>query len=512
MSKIISVKEYCDISYSSDSSYPFMYDAEGKQYKSSNQNIPQSNSYGSFKFNVPDGAYNIELSFDYKVSSEGTFDKFNFTVTGTNSSIYTSKNFSGDNKEFTNFVLDIESPDVYMLYVRYSKDGTQDVNDDTAYVKNIQCSYTIDKKVKNDKTTFDWNASGRTDTFEVYLCDRSTTDGKITERELLRDVTACEITWNDNTTLKESGTISHIDDWEKYHDKLVRIYQKSTLGNEQVRFAWGTYKIASNSAEYDVGVSDTSTSLNSVLWYLEASKTESALQVPRGTNIIYYIKRLCNQLKIRCANVFDDVLLSKDITFSAGTSYISIINELLDIADYFSARCDVYGTVQLEKYRQPQSREITWTYTASGETVLFNNQSNDRNADDIPNVVIMIYENEDSTIVGMAKDKSSLSVTSTTSRGYNVTVVEYVTDVATTDQTDLQIQNELDRLAKQKLDTLKNDYDTWDIESTYTPISIRDSIRVSTRNGKTNEYTVKGITRTMQPGVNQTMTIRKYEQ
>ena len=121
-----------NITVAGSGSYPWT--VTNGRFQNSNQNVSRSSGISTIQF-TPNADAN--LSFDYGVSSESTFDKLTISLTGSDSSSNTLVNaISGVN---SGSITDISltSGVTYTLTLTYTKDGSGNENDDTAYIDNL---------------------------------------------------------------------------------------------------------------------------------------------------------------------------------------------------------------------------------------------------------------------------------------------------------------------------------------------------------------------------------------
>ena len=200
-------------------------------------------------------------------------------------------------------------------------------------------------------------------------------------------------------------------------------------------------------------------------------------------------------------------------TASIGVSF----NSGTDIANYSSVYVDEYGALIFEKYIAPQNRNVSWIYNIGEDGLLFTEQTKEFATADIPNVVLRIYESENLTLVGIAKNKDIASPYSIQIRGFEKTDSNTVSDIGTNKDIDtvegmLELQEKLDALAKKDLNNATDINLKWKVSSPYTPIDLRNVIQVYTLDDTNFKYSVKSITRKAVPGVEQSIDISKFTQ
>ncbi len=111
--------------------YPFVAADVGGRFcaESSNQGVNSSTSSVSLSVDMLEGD---TLTFDWYVSSEGTYDKFEFRVNGQN-----VQTLSGTNGTWAEYTYTAQAEGSYVFEWKYSKDYSQSTGDDTAYLDNV---------------------------------------------------------------------------------------------------------------------------------------------------------------------------------------------------------------------------------------------------------------------------------------------------------------------------------------------------------------------------------------
>lgn len=116
------------------------------------------------------------------------------------------------------------------------------------------------------------------------------------------------------------------------------------------------------------------------------------------------------------------------MVWDAGTSKLTIINDLLEAAGYWALWCDRSGQFRVEPYTNPQDRQASWVFaagpTATGGASLHRpDWSREQNLAGIPNQVICSTQgtDEEPAIVGVARNDNPDSPFSIGARGRVIT-------------------------------------------------------------------------------------------
>lgn len=116
------------VSFSSSGSYEWEWDSTNQRLRSTNYHVQSSTSQTTITIS---NSSSCDFSFDYAVSSESSFDKLTITLDG--STIVNA--ISGTSSNTYSGTL---SGGSHSLVLKYSKDGSQDSNDDRGYLSNMK--------------------------------------------------------------------------------------------------------------------------------------------------------------------------------------------------------------------------------------------------------------------------------------------------------------------------------------------------------------------------------------
>lgn len=133
------------IEFVSEGEYPFAVDGENHWAASTNQGVGSSASTVTATVTANEGEI---VSFDYKVSTERTYDKFMFKIDGTTIATYS------DVIDWSNFSYALTAGE-HTLEWTYQKDSSVDRNDDTVWLDNVY----VGAPVLSSEITVDENIS-----------------------------------------------------------------------------------------------------------------------------------------------------------------------------------------------------------------------------------------------------------------------------------------------------------------------------------------------------------------
>lgn len=190
------------------------------------------------------------------------------------------------------------------------------------------------------------------------------------------------IEYNSLTTLKANCNLPislGID--EQLDLDGVRVYM--TLNG--TKSCLGTFLIANPTSKFESCVQSMDLTGYSTLWRLSVNSPSGKYFVAKGTNAIAEIKRIL----ISLGYAFDipdcEKTTSIDREFDYGTSYLDMINELLEVVNYTSLYCDVYGKYHASAYVLPHERDIDWNIEEENIEI---EQTSDLDRFNIPNKFI----------------------------------------------------------------------------------------------------------------------------
>lgn len=134
---------------------------------------------------------------------------------------------------------------------------------------------------------------------------------------------------------------------------------------------------------------------------------------------------------------------SSDLFYDPGKSKLTVANELLSAAGYWSAHPDGNGVVHLDPYTKPASRPVAYSFSEGSRAIHLPEWDRELDAASVPNRVILISEgsHEKPALVGEATNTNPASPYSYSSRGGRW-VTEVQSGVEAADQKSISSQAE----------------------------------------------------------------------
>lgn len=170
----------------------------------------------------------------------------------------------------------------------------------------------------------------------------------------------------------------------------------------------------------------------SVLAILAARSYGAPFTVTSGTLAVQKAMELVESLGLRVNNPDKSAyVLGSDHTFTADESnYLTIVNWLLDAANYSSVWVDAYGIVQMTPYVEPMERPVAITLADDESSIMFPELAKRNDYADTPNVVRLSYETDSESLIASASNVDPSSRASLSVRKYEVTCSESVSELA----------------------------------------------------------------------------------
>lgn len=149
--------------------------------------------------------------------------------------------------------------------------------------------------------------------------------------------------------------------------------------------------------------------------------------VAAGTAIIPTVVALLESTgETRIAVTGSEVTLTSGLTWEAGTSKLTIINDLLQAAGYWSLWCDGSGLFRVEPYVDPAARPVSFEFEHGETSLHFPDWGREQDHTSVPNRFIAIGQGdeEEPPLIGIAKNEDPASPYSYQSRGRWITATE----------------------------------------------------------------------------------------
>lgn len=204
----------------------------------------------------------------------------------------------------------------------------------------------------------------------------------------------------------------------------------------------GIYQAATPSIKGAAGQKRVEVEAYDRCWRVYSNRTETILHLSAGASYLTEIRKLLTACGIALviATPSDATLQTDREDWDVGTSYLTIVNDLLAEINYNSLWFDASGVARLEPYQEPSAAIIDWRY---GTTDLFlpekhpgQDWSDETDIFDAPNVFVVTCNNPDmdAAMVATAVNDNPASKKSTFKRGMRITSVERVDNIASQEE------------------------------------------------------------------------------
>lgn len=317
-------------------------------------------------------------------------------------------------------------------------------------------------------------------------------DSEDREIRVLDGVTGGDVSLSASSRLKASGHLSIRETGEPidWLSQRVRIdYQPVGLTS----WPLGVFLLSTpQDSHSDSGLSWDVDFLGK-LAILDGASVEQALSIPAGANYVDSAADLIRGAgENRLAVTPSSATLQAAMTWDAGTSVLTIVNDLLDAAGYWSAHPDGYGFIHLDPYMRPAARASSFSFVEGESAIHSAEWTRDQDLASVPNKVVLVGQGDDKTpaLVGVAVNEDPESQFSFQRRGRWITYTETGVEAAN--------QTALSEKARRKLIEASSVQAKYTIQHMPIPIQPNDA-GVFTSQGVDARVTAQSIRYTLSP-------------
>jgi hypothetical protein len=204
---------------------------------------------------------------------------------------------------------------------------------------------------------------------------------------------------------------------------------RATFHDGELSWPVGTFLLTSPTEGHDdnLGVVSYSVGLLTKMNVLAEDTVEDRYSVAAGTQVVPRVVSLIKSAgESRIAATDSTSTLTSGLTWEAGTSKLTIINDLLQAIGYWSLWCDGSGLFRVEPYVNPADRPVSLTFEHGEASIHFPDWEKEQNLSDVPNMFIAKGQGDevDPPLVGVATNENPESPFSFQARGRWITAVE----------------------------------------------------------------------------------------
>lgn len=316
----------------------------------------------------------------------------------------------------------------------------------------------------------DWTKANRTTGFRYVRVQWPTF------RELgeIENVESCEIEEDVLTSLKVTGSIDYAIT-EDMGDDLVRIYSDSVHGTEAETVCHATLFVSTPSATVSPTLKTGTGNMYSTLLVLQDDAPENTFVAEAGSNPVLLAKQIAESHGLSVVATPSSYTLQNPRSYDDDKyDWLGVVNDLLDVAGYSSARVDAYGNVVLAPYENPSSKAPAAVMSDTVESVSAPEFEYEIDAYSIPNVVKVTCSNANNEpMVSIAVNDDPENKLSTVSRGRRIVRRETVSEI--------ESQEALDAKAKELLLSSMIVVEKVEIAHAWLPFDVGDAISLDYR-------------------------------
>jgi hypothetical protein len=237
---------------------------------------------------------------------------------------------------------------------------------------------------------------------------------------------------NQLISLKVSGSANYYLTPDIGNDYL-RVYADIKQGTERLSLPLGTFLVSMPQATLKYGAVKGTADLLSVLQVLADTVAEQTLTVDIGDNPVDRAKEIVLDSGLQVTSDDSDFTLNIPKTYNADVDKLEIVNDLLAVAGFDSARVDAMGRVVFRRYNDPSTISPSITFTDGDNCVFAPEVDYEFDTYSVPNRLVAVMSNEEACMTAIVTNDDPVSIYSTVNRGRVVTAVETVSDIDSQD-------------------------------------------------------------------------------
>ena len=319
----------------------------------------------------------------------------------------------------------------------------------------------------------DWTAP-MTQTFEYYTVD----PGTWKDVKRLMNVKSCSITrdWDTDTL----GSCS-LDTDELFGEAYVRIYLIVNQNGVTEKFPLATTLVQTPSSKFDGRVTSTTMDGYTPLIELKEDQPPLGYFVAEGDNTMEVAANLtAEHLRAPVVPATSDNTMYKDFVSNGDDTWMTFLTDLAASANFYFD-LDEMGRVLFAPKQNTAALQPVWTYNDDNSSILYPEITVDHDLYGIPNVVEVVYSDENDLYIARVVNDDENSPISTVNRGREI--VERITNPTFNG---IPSQYMVQEYAEQQLESLSTLEYTVSYTHGFNQVRIGDCVRLN--------YTRAGIT------------------
>lgn len=260
----------------------------------------------------------------------------------------------------------------------------------------------------------------------------------------LDGVTGGNITLSNSTRLRASGSLSLTEacgpiDWMTQRVRVDYATPGQTWG-------LGVFLLSAPTRSYGEAGSTWDVDLSSPLALPDADCVDRTYVVKAGSNLIDVAAGLLRDTGLERLSITPSTATaSSDIVYDPGKSKLTIANELLSAAGYWSAHPDGEGQVHLDPYVRPAARGVAYDFREGARAIHLPEWERELDAASVPNKVVLVSEGsqDKAALVGVATNEDPASAYSFQARGRWIVETQTGVEAANQESIDSQARRRL---------------------------------------------------------------------
>lgn len=331
----------------------------------------------------------------------------------------------------------------------------------------------------------DWTSTMQ-QTYEYYMVD----PGTWKDVSKIDNVISSTIKWDSSAETLGSATIN-INGVIK--ECYVRIYMIIIQNGLREKIPMGTFLVQTPSYSFDGKTKIMSLDAYTPLIELKEKYTPLGYSILKNENILNIAYKISKEsMRAPVIQTKSDEILTTNFIAGTEDTWISFLTDLIANARY-KFGLDELSRVLFVPDQDTRSLKPTWTYTDDNSSILYPELSIDHDLYGIPNVVEVIYSNNNNRYYGKAINDNPNSPTSTIARGREIT--HRITNPSILgNPSEEQIQEYSEKMLRE-LSTVEY---TITYKHGYCPVRVGDCVRLNYRQAGINGIKAKVISQSIE--------------
>jgi len=205
---------------------------------------------------------------------------------------------------------------------------------------------------------------------------------------------------------------------------------------------------------------------------IDEDAVEGSFSLPAGSPLVATAVNLIRSTgEVRIAATPSSAVSANPLMWEAGTSKLTIVNDLLTAAEYWSLWVDGSGQFRVEPYRAPSERPVAFEFAAGVNSIHRPDWTREQDLSSVPNRFVVVGQGSDDepALVGIATNEDPSSPFSFQARGRWVSRTE--------EGVEGEDQAVFDRLAQRRLLDAMSPVGKITVEHAIVPLNPNDVVR-----------------------------------